>query len=178
MGQIATLYRIDKTDFSKVLVHPENFGLSNLDKGSVTFQKTFNGFCFVLSKGQNKATAELIQQIFYPVTYAGEQVDLENLELEDLPDDFNFEGSAVYYNDPDKVTAIASFLDTIPVEKLKELFNADELNEQGVYPTLWNIETREDVAFNIDHMTKEFEEMKAFFSKAKEEGDYVLSFVG
>jgi hypothetical protein len=117
-------------------------------------------------------------QIFHPVNYTGEEINFDNLDMENLPEDFNFESNAVYYNDPGKITEIATFLDTISIDKLKELFNADELNEQGIYPVLWNMETKEDIAFNINHMTQEFAEMKAFFSKAKEEGDYVLSFVG
>lgn len=177
MGQIATLVRIDKMDFPKIVEHPENIGSLNL-KGEVSFQKTFVGFCFVLSKGQNKTVAELAQQIFYPITYVGEVIEFDRLDMDNLPEDFNFESNAVYYNDPGKVTEIATFLDTISIDKLKELFNADELNEQGIYPVLWNTETREDVAFNIAHMKQEFAEMKAFFSKAKEEGDYVLNFVG
>jgi hypothetical protein len=178
MGQSATLYRIDKTDFFKILEHPENFGLLELNKGIVSFEKTFEGFCFVLSKGQNKTIAELVQQIFYPITYAGKEIEFDKLNMDNLPEDFNFESNAVYYNDPGKITEIATFLDTISIDKLKELFNADELNEEGIYPILWNMETREDVAFNIDHMTQEFVEMKTFFSKAQEEGDYVLSFIG
>ena len=178
MGQSATLYRIDIKDFPKILEDPENFNVSDLNKGYVTFEKTFDGFCFVLSKGQNKTIAELVQQIFYPLTYAGEEIDFNELDMENIPENFNFESTAVYYNDPDKVMEIATFLDTISITDFKELFNADELNEQGVYPNFWNAETQENVAFNVDHMAKEFLEMKEFFSKAKEEGDYVLSFVG
>jgi hypothetical protein len=178
MSQSATLYTIAKLDFPKLLENPANFGLLDLKKEYVSFQKTHEGFCFILSKGQNPASAELVKQIFYPPTYVGEEINFENLDLEDLPEDFNFESSAVYYNDPGKVTDINTFLDTINIENFKELFNADELNEQGVYPILWNTETGEDVAFNVRHMAKEFLEMKKFFSKAKEEGDYVLSFVG
>jgi hypothetical protein len=36
----------------------------------------------------------------------------------------------------------------------------------------------EHVAFNVRHMMEEFVEMKIFFLKVKEEGDYVLSFIG
>jgi hypothetical protein len=177
MGQSATLYRIAKIDFPKIVEDPVNFGLLDLKKEYISFEKTFEGFCFLLSKGQNKANAELVKQIFYPVTYAGEEINFENLDTDDIPDDFNFESTAVYYNDPGTVTDISTFLDTINIENFIELFNADELNEHGVYPILWNMETREDVAFNIGHLTKEFVEMKEFFLKAKEDGDYVLSFI-
>ena len=177
MGQSATLYRIGKNDFPVILEHPENFGSLDLNKGYVSFQRTFDGFCFVLSKGQNKTTVELVQQIFYPITHAGEVIEFDQLDMDNLPEGFNFESDVVYYNDPGKVAEIAAFLDTISIDKLNELFNADELNEQGIYPVLWNTESGSATAFNIDHMTQEFTEMKAFFSKAKEEGDYVVSFV-
>lgn len=177
MGQTATLYRIDKNDFPKIQEHPENVR-SIVSKGDVSFQKTFEGFRFVLSKGQNQANTELVQQIFYPITYVGEEIEFDKLDIDNLPDDFNFESNAVYYNDPARVTEIASFLDYISIDKLNELFNAAELNKEGIYPELWNTKTEEDIAFNINHMSQEFEEMKAFFSKAQEEGDYVLNFIG
>ncbi|AEW03051.1 hypothetical protein A4D02_03385 [Niastella koreensis] len=177
MGQTATLYRIDKNDFPKIQEHPENIS-SFASKGDVSFQKTFEGFRFVLSKGQNKSNTELVQQIFYPIPHIGEEIDFDKLDMDNLPEDFNFESNAIYYNNPDKVTEIAAFLDSISIDKLEELFNADELNKEGIYPELWNTETQEDIAFNINHMKQEFAEMKAFFSKAQEEGDYVLNFIG
>jgi hypothetical protein len=177
MGQIATLYRIAKVDFLRLVENPANLGLLNQKTEYISFQKTFDGFCFLLSKGQNKAIAELVNQIFYPVTHVGKEINFENFDIENIPDDFDFESTAIYYNDPGNVTKIATFLDSITIENFKELFNVDELNEHGIYPTLWNTKTGEDEGFNISHMEEEFVEMKQFFLTAKEEGDYVLSFI-
>lgn len=179
MGQSATLYRIAPEDFSAIEADPDSFDPESSAKELATFDKTFEGLRFILSKAQDEATEDLAEQIFYPDTYIGEEVDFENLDIDNIPEDFSFESSAVYYNTPDKVAAIAAFLDAISNEEFIELFDADELNENDIYPGgVWNTETNPDIVFNANDMVKEFQVLKDFYSKAGSEGDYILSVVG
>lgn len=179
MGQSATLYRIDKNDFHKVEENPKNFGLFKIKKESVTFEKTFEGLIFLLSKNRDSGIASSIRQIFYPTTYVGQKVDFSNLDFDNLPDDFDFESEAVAYIEPGKVSEIATFLNNISEKEFQELFSADELNKNDIYPgDVWNNETSEDIAFNAYSMTEEFINLKNIFANANREEDYILSYVG
>ena len=179
MGQAATLYRISKTDLDAIAENLENWARDKMTKEDQLFDSTFDGLCFLLSKNQDAETATLVQQIFFPQKSIGEEVDFSSLDWENIPDDFNFESRAIYYHDPEKIAAINSVLDKISTEKFKELFDADELNKNGVYPAgAWNYETGPDNGFNELLMTEKFINLKAIFSNAKNEEDYILSFVG
>jgi hypothetical protein len=179
MGQSATLYRIAPKDFPAIEANPDGFDLESIIKELATFDKTFEGLRFILSKAQDDTTEDLAEQIFYPDTFAGEETDFENLDIDNIPEDFSFESNAVYYNTPDKVAAISAFLDTISNEEFIELFDADELNENDIYPGgIWNTETNPDIVFNANDMVKEFQVLQDFYSKAASEGDYILSVVG
>jgi len=179
MGQSATLYRIASNDFSKVRDNPDDFGLFKINKSYETFEKTHEGLRFVLSKAKDENEAGLVEQIFYPKTFVGEQIDYSALDFDNLPEDIDLLKEPVYYNEPTVVNAISSLLDTIAVDDFQKSFDPDELNEQGIYPSgIWTTRTEPDHAFNVGDITKEFLRLKQFYHSAKEEGDYILSYVG
>jgi hypothetical protein len=179
MGQSATLYGIDKKKFQKIVDNPDSLNLDKLAKYSETFVKSFEGLRFVLSKGRDKNVVELVDKIFYPRTFIGEEVDFENRDFENLPTDFDFESKAVYYNDPIMISNIASFLDTLSIEDFANQFDPDELNREDIYPgDIWNRHTEINQAFNVRHMTEEYKNLKDLFNKLRTNNDYVLSFVG
>ena len=179
MEQSATLYRIDKSDFAKIIDNPTDFGLSKITKGYEIFEKSFEGLRFVLSKGLDKPNIDLVEQIFYPKTYIGEEIDFSKLDFDNLPDDFDFERQPIYYNGPDKVVEIYNLLSTITNDIFKKNFDHNELNEQGVYSSdIWNNKAEENIAFNIRHMSLEFKNLKTIFESANENSDYILSYVG
>ena len=179
MGQSATLYRIAKNDFSKVQDNPDDFGLFKIKKSYETFEKTHEGLRFVLSKGRDENASELIEQIFYPKAFVGEQIDYSAVDFDNLPEDVDLLKEPVYYNEPTVVNAISSLLDKITVDDFQKSFDPDELNEQEIYPGgAWNTRTEADYAFNVRDMTNEFVRLQAFFKSANEDGDYILSYVG
>src|SRR5690606_5752177 len=179
MGQTATLYRIDKNDFSKIVDNPNDFGLFQISKGYEIFEKSFDGLQYVLSLGLDNPNKELIEQIFYPKTFLGEQIDFSKLDFENLPDDFDFEQQPVYYNDPNRVSEICNLLETISVEKFQKDFDYNELNRLDIYPgKIWNDETADNIAFNVRHMTLEFQNLKSIFKVAKENDQFLLSYIG
>lgn len=179
MGQSATLYRISSTDFSKVEDNPDDFGLFKINKSYETFEKTFEGLRFVLLKGQGEKATELVEQIFYPKSFAGEQIDYSKLDFDNLPDDIDLLKEPVYYNEPTVVKEISTLLDNIRVDHFQKSFDPHELNEQGIYPSgAWNTRTEPNYAFNVRDMTNEFLRLREFYKLANEDGDYVLSYVG
>jgi hypothetical protein len=179
MGQSATLYRISKSDFSKVENNPDDFGLFKINKSSETFEKTFEGLRFVLSKGQTQDSIELIKQTFYPKSTIGEQIDYSTLDFDNLPEGLDLLKEPVFFNDPTTIIAIASVLDKISIDDFKNNFNPDELNEQNIYPGgVWNRHTEPDFAFNERDMLEEFLRLKTFYHNARQDEDYVLSYVG
>jgi hypothetical protein len=167
MSQSATFYRIDKKEFSKLQDKPEELDLSGMTKDHIVFDNTHEGLRFILSKSDDE-TAELTDQIFYPDSFIGEGTDLEN-------GDFDIDEGAVYYNEPEKVTAIATALEAITEDDFRALFDFEELNENDVYPAgNWNND--KDV-YSEDHVAREFIKLKKLFSLAKKEGDYILTFI-
>ena len=167
MSQSASFYRIDKKEFSKIQDNPEQLDLSGVTKEFTTLDNTHEGLRFILSKSDDE-TAELTDQIFYPDSFIGEGTDLEN-------GDFDIDEGAIYYNEPEKVMAIATALEAISEEDFRALFDFEELNENDVYPAgNWNDD--QDV-FSEDHITGEFIKLKKLFNSAKKEGDYILTFI-
>ena len=179
MGQSATLYAIDKNDFKKIAANPEDSGLIKLARYYEIFDKSFEGLRFLLSKNQNTNISELVDQVFYPKGFVGEEIDYSKLDFDNLPQDFDFEKQPIYYNSPERVLEIANFLNTLSLDFIAAQYDADELNANNIYPNdIWNNHIEENYAFNARHMTEEFRNLKVFFNKAKENDDYVLSFVG
>ena len=97
MGQSATLYRIAGNDFSKVEANRDDFGLFKINKSYETFEQTFEGLRFILSKGKDENATELVEQVFYPKSFVGEQIDYSKLDFDNLPDDIDLLKEPVYY---------------------------------------------------------------------------------
>lgn len=179
MGQSATLYRIASKDFSKIVDKPYDFALFKINKSYEIFEKTHEGLRFVLAKGRDENALELVEQIFYPKTFAGEQIDYSAVDFDNLPPDIDLLKEPVYYNEPAVVNAISSLLATMTIDHFQKGFDPNELNEQGIYPNgVWNTQIERNYAFNVIDMTKEFVRLKEFYHSARQDGDYVLSYVG
>lgn len=176
MSQSITLYRISQEDFEAMKANPEGTTILDISKENIVFPQTFEGLKFILSKGQDEATVSLLEQIFYPETYIGKEVVLDDLEI--LTADIDFESTAIYYNDMDSVADMHAFLDNISIEQFHRLYDAQELNENEVYPhNVWIEEGEQDRAFTRNHLAKEFTDLKNFMAVAKADNDYVLSLV-
>lgn len=175
MEQSAKLYRINNTNFSLLEDNPETYKLSEIGEGYETFEGSYEGLRYVLSKTVNEDKVGMVWQIFYPLTFIGEEVDIADLDLDTLPDDFDFDGSAIYYHDPESVANVADFLERTSIDQFKKLFNPEELNSEDIYPEgAWNTETAEDSLFNERHMVEEFNNLKQLFLTACKAGEYIV----
>lgn len=179
MGQSASLYRISKSDFPKIIENPNDFGLFKLTKGYEIFDQSFDGLQFVLEKGLDDKSRNLIKTIFNPSAFVGELIDFSKIDFDNLPDDINLEQQPVYYNDPNKVSEINQLLDSISIQKFQDNFDHADLNNNDVYPAkCWNEQTEDNIAFNVRHLTVEFQHLKTIFNAASENGEYLLCYGG
>ena len=176
MSQSASFYRINENDFLQLADLPDNVDLSSIAKEDITLVGTHEGIRFILSKSDDDETAVLTDQIFYPDTFLGEEESLE--DIDNLLNGHE-PNEPVYYNEPAKVAAIASVLEPISADDFRALFDYEELNENDIYPAgNWNDDTNSNTAFNEQHITEEFIQLKNLFISAKKEGDYILTFIG
>ncbi|MEO8406323.1 MAG: DUF1877 family protein [Chitinophagaceae bacterium] len=179
MGQSATLYRIGQQDFQQILNNPDSVDVLTANKQYEVFEKTFAGLQFILSKKYGEHDRELIDQIFYPKEFIGEQIDYANLDYENIPEEFDPLKEPVYFNNPDIVAKIYLLINKISDSEFEKLFNPDELNSHNVYPgTVWNKQIGAEYAFHAVSMMGEFSKLKALFKNATLNNDFLLSYVG
>ena len=76
------------------------------------------------------------------------------------------------YLEPEQVKEIHSALTGISVSDIREKYDAGGMNEKNVYPAAWK-DNEEDKNFILDS----FEDLKAFYEDAAEEGQSVISFL-
>lgn len=76
------------------------------------------------------------------------------------------------YLEPEQVKEIHSALTGISVSDIREKYDAGVMNEKNVYPAAWK-DNEEDKNFILDS----FEDLKAFYEDAAEEGQSVISFL-
>lgn len=77
MSQNATLYRISQAVFGQIAAQPEDIAIIEEAKEYITFVQTFEGIRLMLSKDQDDSILPLVNQIFYPETYVGQEEDIE-----------------------------------------------------------------------------------------------------
>jgi Domain of unknown function (DUF1877) len=184
MSQSATLYRVSHETFLKLETSKERgkFNIPAISKSYSTFQGSFMGLEFVLSKGQKKETADLIAQIFNPAQTIGmrgpQEMDQIN-EEEMLAFLQSYEsGEIIYYLDSETVSQINSFLKTQPVDQVIARYDSSELNKNGIYPEIWTASNSRDIAYNEFDITEGLAELKKIFEAADLDQDSILVFVG
>ena len=175
MSQSATLYRISKDTFRqlKESTGQEQFDIS-LAKNYAKFQGSFMGLKYVLSKGQYEPTTELVNKIFNPQQSLGKQ-DFDSLTPEEQ---FELYETQISYLDTDVISKLNNFLNQVSDVDIQSKYDADELNENGIYPEVWHNENSPNQAFNELQLLQDFGELKKIINQADKEGDYILVFVG
>jgi hypothetical protein len=175
MSQSATLYRVSKDTFKhlKESAGQQQFEISSA-KDYALFQGSFMGLEYVLSKGQDDSTIELVNKIFTPNQSFGVE-DFDSLTSDEK---FEFYENLVFYLDSDTISKLCIFLTSMTEIEVQAKFDADELNENGIYPNQWNNDDSLDVAFGKRQIIQDFKELKAVITKADQEQDYIFVYVG
>jgi Domain of unknown function (DUF1877) len=178
MSQSATLYRITENNFKQLKIsdNRQDFDIPSIAKSYSCFHGSFMGLEFILSKGQDMKTMELVSEIFNPKQSLGGQ-DFDNFTPEQITDFFEA-GGFIYYLDKTKVSSINQFLVTISESDIHKNYDSKELNENGIYPDVWSDEDFPDSCFNKRHILDDTKELKDIFRQADFDKDYMLVFVG
>ena len=136
MSQSASIYRISKGYFQQ-LSEPDNKQHFDRDmaKDCSLFQGSFMALEFILSKAQDPAITKLASEIFNPST------SIANREMDELSSETQFEsnqrGESIQFLDPDRISAIAAHLEKYSERDIRRLYDANELNREGIYPWCW-----------------------------------------
>jgi len=175
MSQSATIYRVSGSYFAS-LNKAEGGAVFDPDAAtdSATFNGTHCGLEFLLCKITPQFT-HLHRTIFAPeneVAPRNPQLD-EEAWLETLDD-----GQIIPCLPPDKVSLIFSAIESITEPILVDNYAPDEMNREGIYPSVWSMGLEESVAYNERHIIADFMQLKALFSGAFEKNEYLLVFVG
>jgi hypothetical protein len=184
VSQSAALYRISRETFLQLENSKERgeLNIPALAKSYSTFEGSFMGLEFVLSKGQKKETADLIAEIFNPTKRMGMQETqaMDQLNEEDLLTMFeSYEsGETIFYLDSNTVSQINTFLKTQSTAQVIARYDCEELNENGIYPEVWTAGNSRETAFNEFHIAEGLAELKNIFEAADLEQDSILVFVG
>lgn len=177
MSQSATFYSISSVIFGDL---EQSNGEKNFDPSNAsdycTCQGTFMAIEYILSKGQNKKIAELMQKLFNPPNAIGSEL-LDNLSMEEQFE-FYESGRLIPYLDPHTILEINEYFNTVTENYLQDSYDAKELNNNGIYPNVWQTENKKNEAFNLNHLTEDFNGLKSILNLSAKEGNYLLVFVG
>lgn len=181
MSFSTTLYRISEDLFHKLesrSIKPNQL-VSNA-KEFVTFQDSADAIIFILKKRTGLASID-VEEIFSPRESRG---SVSDEEFQKLVASYQYEeieritASTFYFLPPEKVIAISSFLTALDDLEVKMLYDADALNANNIYPSLWTSDEESGKAYNLHHILNDFEALKGIFEHARAEKDYLLAFSG
>jgi len=177
MSQAATLYRISADTFLKLVNSDNNPQFDTASaKDHAIFQGSFMGLEFVLSKGKDDSTTELIREVFNPRLSLGEQ-DFNSLTFEEQLE-FYESGGTISYLDTSSISKLNAFLEQVSETDIQSNYDAIELNDNGIYPEVWHNDSSSDQGYNLRHILDDLKELNAIVNHANNQGDYILVFVG
>ncbi|HYF70906.1 MAG TPA: DUF1877 family protein [Ohtaekwangia sp.] len=181
MSFSTTLYRISEDLFRRLESGSIKSNQLVTDaKEIATFQDSPDAIIFLLKKRTGSEACD-VEEIFSPKESRGA---VNDEEFQKLVASYQYEeieritASTFYFLPPEKVIAINSFLTTLDDLEVKMLYDADALNANNIYPSLWTSDENPGKAYNLHHIRNDFEALKRIFEHASAEKDYILAFSG
>jgi hypothetical protein len=175
MSQSINLYQISKDNFEVFSIDSESFDYDFNENNSSVFDKNFEGLIYLFLCYYDQKLPESLEKLFYPQDFIGEEVDYNNIDFENI-EDFP-ESIAIYYLNPTIIKEIKTVLDTIENNKILDFYNADDFNNNGIYPEVWHTDENEDLAFNKRDLEEGLQLLKETISHAYHNGNYILYFM-
>lgn len=123
--------------------------------------KSWDAINFLLT-GHSVDTIETAEPPLSQVLFSGQLVDEEQ--------DMGY--GPAHYLTPEQVNEVSTALSMISASDFRQRYDADKLNEKGVYPQAW-----EDNEDEKDYLADNFEDLKTFYSKAAEEGQAIVAYI-
>ena len=177
MSQSATLYRVSKETFLQLNLpdNKQSFDF-NMAKSDALLDGSFMALEYILSKGQDNSTIEIVKQIFAPEQAIGGQ-GFEGLTPEEH---FEYYESGLYipYLDALIISKLNDFISNFSDSDIRSKYNAKELNDNGIYPGVWHNNNSKGLVYNERQILEDFEALKIILKQANIEGDYIFVFVG
>ena len=170
MSQSATLYPITPSEFELLKQEADLDQLQDVSTRAEIFEQNFEGLQFLLAKFFKGNELTVINEIFSPSEFLGEEIDYTAIEFED---DFDEVEEPLFYVSPEKVKVINALLVTVDDDKFLSLYNADELNANEVYPESWHNDEADDQLFNKRHLEEGLRYLKELFREAAANGKYI-----
>lgn len=177
MSQSATLYSVSQEIFEHLekLNGEQSFDPSAA-KNYETFDGSFIALEYILTQGQDDPTVKLASEIFNPSKSLGAH-NIETLTPEEQFEAYD-SGIIMPYIDNGTISKISMFLNQFSSSDISLKYDADKLNREGIYPTVWHNNNANDLAFNQNHILEDFEKLKAIFNQSDKEKDYILVYIG
>jgi hypothetical protein len=142
------------------------------------FDQNFDGILFVLQKTVPVKHKELILEVFYSTDSIGESIDFDSIDFDNIKDESIFQETLISYLLPQKVKLLSEILNKIDREYFLSQYDSVELNDNKIYPTVWNDDKMENSAFNRKHIEEGFDSLKSLFNDSAKHESYILSFMG
>ena len=174
MSQSTTIYSISKKLFEE-LKNSENrseLKIYNTTKNYHTFQNSFMGIEFVIKKNKTEQDKNILNQIFNPTEFLGD-FDFENSDIEEMLD-FMESGNYFPYLCSEKLIEIDKILTEITELDIRNNYNANELNENEIYPNLWNNESDKGESCDVNLLIEDFIKLKNIIKEARSTENYLL----
>ena len=175
MSQISTIYRISETEFEnlKDSQNRDKVNLEKISKESYDFNGSFLGLEYILTKISNN---EVILEIFNSTNSLGQE-EYENLDFEEQFEYYE-SGKLIPYLNPDIIGKLNKIFDQISEEELSKNYNAEELNANDIYPSVWNNDNSENKVYNLRQLVEDFKYLKKIIKNSYTENDYLLNLIG
>jgi hypothetical protein len=121
---------------------------------------------------------ETAENLFLPNKYLGEKIDTNSPEFLALNENKQMElfesGGMIFYLSPDEILISSKFLNQIEEELIISNYNSKELNDEGIYPSIWHNDNSENIVYNLRQLLEILRNLKTFFSKASKTSNYVI----
>ncbi|WP_291724983.1 DUF1877 family protein [Bernardetia sp.] len=178
MGQGIGIYEISEDKFEQLAKNPASFEES-MTTDSAFFEGNFEGVLFILQKVVDNQYKEYISEVFYPNEHIGESIIDFFASLEgEYDDSLDFEDNAISYLPPKRVYFLNEILSEVNKQTFLSLYDAQELNDNGIYPEMWHNEETKHKAYNRLHIEEGFDSLRQLFNKAANNKTYLLHFLG
>lgn len=163
MSMIANLLRVSKDELEKYLhdsslLEQRIYSEEAEPEELVSIDQTWDGVIFLLTgSGIASANHPLVRVLF------SEKMIDEGQDLGYGPG---------HYLTPEDVVALNNEISTLTLAELKTRFNPAKMNEQAVFPPIWN---EGDSAF--DYIAEGFSTLQKAFAEASKNGEAIITFL-
>jgi hypothetical protein len=123
--------------------------------------KSWDAINFLLT-GHSLDTIETAEPPLSQIIFSGQIIDEDQ--------DMGY-GPAQYLK-PEQVREINTALSKVSILDFRQKYNAGKMNEKGVYPQAWQDDEDEK-----DYLCDNFENLKAFYEKASQEGQAIITYI-